>query len=191
MHESLPPRTQYRQDVWAQPSFHPNPSAAWLRTIMSIERKLLRSLLVGRHGGDDGDDDDDDDGVDAAMAGMGMSSSDSSSNAMGTGMSMSFHLGRGDPLWLSAFTPQSHGAMFGACLLLVLLGTLHRLLHAMDRGCNAYYWEPKTSDARRARLALDDGTRVGVPWLAKVDLPRGALEVLRSFLAYLLMLAVM
>lgn len=157
---------------------------------MSIERKLLRSLLMARHGGDDdGDDGDGDD--DAAMSGMNMSPSDSSSNTMGTGMSMSFHLGRGDPLWLSAFTPESHGAMFGACLLLVLLGTLHRLLHAMDRGCNAYYWEAKTSEARRARLALDDGTRVGVPWLAKVDLPRGALEVLRSFLAYLLMLAVM
>ncbi|PWN26850.1 hypothetical protein BDZ90DRAFT_193481 [Jaminaea rosea] len=162
---------------------------------------LAVSSLLRRHG-DDGDSDSD---SMAGMPGMTSSSSETAVSSSMPSMHMTFHLSDSTPLWLNHLTPSSPSSLFGFALLLFFLAILSRFLSAVERGANAYYWERETLRRGRAVVRVDtQGVNSGwtgqhggavrkdrLPWLANVDLPRGMLEIGRSFVGYLLMLAVM
>lgn len=179
---------------------------------LNAAANIAVSSLLRRHG-DDGDADSDAAMNSSSMAGMagmaGMSSSNSSSDStamttMTMSMPMTFHLSSNDALWLNALTPHSAGSVFGLCLLLLFLGLLSRFLAAVERGANSYYWERETAKRAREVASSAQSANSGwtgapggqvrqdrLPWVAGVDLPRGALEMGRMFVSDLLMLAVM
>ena len=132
------------------------------------------------------------------MSGMG------SSSTMMT-MAMSFSTSPAT-LWITAFTPTTSAATFGACVGLFFLSVFSRFLNALRWGCELRWRKGSMRLVREFSLDKEGGKVVGegesaessprsarlaVHFVLGHELPRGDLQILQSGIGYLLMLAVM
>ncbi|EJT98934.1 hypothetical protein DACRYDRAFT_24046 [Dacryopinax primogenitus] len=91
-----------------------------------------------------------DDMPDMDMPGM---DSDTPTSTLGTmGMMLGFHATPFDQLWFLGWTPQTNGAMFGACIGLVILAVLERWVAAI-RGLCEVWWKQRTDAILAAKYA--------------------------------------
>ncbi|KZT51059.1 hypothetical protein CALCODRAFT_153682 [Calocera cornea HHB12733] len=107
---------------------------------------------------------DDMDGMD-----MGGTATGTTATTGTMGMMLGFHATPFDQLWFAGWTPQTNGAMAGACLGLFLLALIDRWIAAV-RGLCEVWWKQRT-DAILARKYGSNGnalitTAAGVPLVA-------------------------
>ncbi|KZT58481.1 hypothetical protein CALCODRAFT_241034 [Calocera cornea HHB12733] len=151
---------------------------------------------------------------------MDMDMSSGTSPSVISSMSLGFHITPFDQLWFAGWTPQSSGAMVGACAGLFMLALLERGLSAL-RTLAEGWWRTRTeailAQAHSAEALSSAGSAGGpslpsayaplpLPFPARSatatarrlppliwahDLPRAAMHVAQAALGYLLMLAYM
>ncbi|KAJ7676602.1 copper transporter [Mycena polygramma] len=101
-----------------------------------------------------------------------------------------------DTLWFAGWVPSSGGALAGACIGLFVLALLDRYVAAMRVLLSARWaaaatkgacdGDEKLKSARKGRGRLH-----APPFVAKQDVPRGALYALQTLFGFAFMLAVM
>jgi len=133
-------------------------------------------------------------------------------------MIMYFHFTLGDNLWFLGWAPRTAGAMFGACIGLLILAIAERWLVAM-RGVMEGHWRTRAQIALSNKLnasvvatSCDECTkpslkedetpqaappRPNVPWhqappfIVAYDIPRGIMQLVVASINVLFMLTIM
>ncbi|KAJ6502883.1 CTR copper uptake transporter [Mycena vitilis] len=101
-----------------------------------------------------------------------------------------------DTLWFAGWVPSSGGALAGACIGLFVLALLDRYVAAM-RVLLSARWAAAPCDGDEKLNAARKGKGRGrgrlhaPPFVAKQDVPRGALYALQTLFGFAFMLAVM